>query len=173
MSMAASSTYSGTAPSKTEGGHGIGTKIAAVVAALAVGLGAYWTVGRLTGSAAAEGYGVRWRAVPGGMLRVDGASKVKSRPGARGDFKRFQVLVTVASESDELVVDASSFRIDGYHVYLGMEPVSSKPTIKKLGQGERKRFRLTYQVTKEATDFSMIFEGSRDPIPFSLTTTNG
>lgn len=139
----------------------------AVLVAAALALGGYWSISAMAGSDPRPSV-KRWMSVPGGELRIDAARKVPPTRGARGDFRRFEIDVTVSAADKPLVVNASSFRIDGYLVYLGMEPVGATPNVKRIRPGRQQSFTLTYQVSKEADDFSLIFEGSDDPIPFRV-----
>lgn len=157
MSMAATNSF-GSVPTRT-GGSGWGLRIGTGVIALAVALGGYWTITQVASSRPA-GYGAQWTSVPGGMLRMDGAELVRPTSDTPRAFKRFRLTVTVAAEGEPLIVDASSFRIDGYHVYMGMEPVKASPAVQKIPTGKRQKVTLTYQVPEDANDFTLIFEGS-------------
>ncbi len=139
----------------------------AVLVAAALALGGYWSISAMAGSDGERSV-KRWISVPGGELRIGAARRVAPTKGARGDFRRFEVDVAVSAGDKPLVVNASSFRIDGYLVYLGMEPVAATPSVKRIRPGRQQRFTLTYQVSKEADNFSLIFEGSDDPIPFRV-----
>jgi hypothetical protein len=172
MSMAAtSSTYETIVPradrSPERSSHQIVVRAGAVAAAAALVLGGYWSISAMAG-ADPKPVSKKWISVPGGELRVESTRRIAPTKGTRGDFKRFELDVTVSAGEKAMVVNASSFRIDGYLVYLGMEPVASQPNVKRIRPGREQAFTLTYQVTRDADSFSLIFEGSDDPIPFRV-----
>lgn len=165
MSMAAgSSTYTTISP-RPKRASSTGLKIGGAVAVIAFVLGGYWSITQLTNaSTAAKPHG-EWMNVAGGQIKLGGAQKTRRRDG----FMRFRLGVTVQAGDKALVVDGSSFRIDGYHVYLGMEPVKSQPAVTKIKAGKEMEFSLTYQVTDDANDFTLIYEGGQ-PVPFEVKT---
>ncbi len=163
MSMAAgTSTYTSISPRPKRSGSA-GLKIGGAVAAIAFVLGGYWSITQLTTTSKASTPSGGWMDVSGGQIKLGAARKTRQREG----FMRFTLDVTVQAGDKALVVDGSSFRIDGYHVYLGMEPVKSQPSVKKIRAGKEMDFTLTYQVTDDANDFTLIYEGGAH-VPFEV-----
>jgi hypothetical protein len=150
-------------------GRSIGTTIAGLFGTAALLLGGYWSITTVIGGAEPARSPQGWVHVPGEKIKIGEAVRLPKSAEAKGAFRRFQVNVTVAAGEDPLVVDASSFRIDGYHVYLGMEPVKAVPHVKRIKPHKKESFSLTYQVVREADSFSLIFEGSDNPIPFRVS----
>lgn len=172
MSTAAmSSSYETVAPRSERiapRASGVGLKIGGAVIAAAVILGGYWSISQVTdGTDAARGQ-AGWTAVPGGLLKIDAVERIATHKRIGSDFKRFRLQVTVAAHGEAMVIDRSSFRLTGYHVYLGTEPLRSRPSVKKIKAGAKAEIIVTYQVPRGAENLSLIFEGSDNPIPFSL-----
>jgi P pilus assembly chaperone PapD len=80
---------------------------------------------------------------------------------------KFAITATVAAGDKQMIASGSSFRISGFQVYAGMEPVKATPSVVRIKPGKRATIRLIYQVTADAGDFSLLFEGGR-PIPFQV-----
>ena len=145
-------------------GRRVGATIGIAAIMVLVIAAAYLTIGELTGDKA-KATSLGWHAVPGGSLQIDDIERISSGPRQ----KRFELTATIKAGEKALVVDRSSFRITGYHVYLGMKPISASPAVKRIRAGQTSQMTLTYAVANDAGDLSLIFEGSRAPIRFQLS----